>query len=153
LPGGGDELQGIKRGILELADGIAVNKADGESRALAGRTVAEYQAALHLMRGASSLWQPPVLELSALEKRGIDDVWAMVQKHRSELSANGELQQKRAAQRHQWFKGLLDAGVRTHFLARPEVVRALAEAERDIDALRITPTAAVERVLALLDAK
>jgi LAO/AO transport system kinase len=153
LPGGGDELQGIKRGILELADGLAVNKADGESRALAGRTVAEYQAALHLVRGSATSWQPPVLEVSALEKRGIDEVWAMVQEHRRELRANGELEQKRAAQRHHWFKGLLDAGMRAHFLARPDIVRALAEAERDIDAQRITPTAAAERVLALLDSK
>jgi LAO/AO transport system kinase len=153
LPGGGDELQGIKRGILELADGVAVNKADGDSRALAGRTIAEYQAALHLMRGAATSWQPPVLGMSALEKRGIDAVWAMVQKHRHELGASGELERKRAAQRHEWFRGLLDGGVRAHFLARPEVVRALAEAERDIDAQRITPTAAAERLLALLDSK
>lgn len=147
LPGGGDELQGIKRGILELTDGIAVNKADGESRALAGRTVAEYRAALHLMRGAATSWQPPVLEVSALEKRGIDAVWEMIQKHRSELEAKGELERKRAAQRHQWFRGLLDEGMRAQFLTRPDVVRALKEAERDIEAQRVTPTAAAERVL------
>jgi len=152
LPGGGDELQGIKRGILELADGVLVNKADGDSRALAGRTVADYQAALHLMRGGAT-WEPPVLEVSALEKRGIDEAWEMIQRHRRELGASGEIERKRAAQRHQWFKGLLDAGVRAHFLARPDVARALVQAEHDIDAQRITPTAAAERVLALLDSK
>lgn len=152
LPGGGDELQGIKRGILELADGVAVNKADGESRALAGRTVAEYQAALHLVRGGAP-WEPPVIEVSALEGRGIDVVWDMIGKHRSELGASGELERKRSAQRHQWFRGLLDAGVRAHFLGRPDVARAIEQAERDIDAQRITPTAASLAVLALLDAK
>jgi LAO/AO transport system kinase len=153
LPGGGDELQGIKRGILELADGVAVNKADGDSRALAGRTVAEYRGALHLMRGGGQGWEPPVMEVSALENRGIDDVWTMIGKHRADLGKNGELERKRAGQRHHWFKGLLDAGVRAHFLERPDVAAALAEAEVDIDAQRVTPTAAALRVLALLDSK
>ncbi|HEX4337889.1 MAG TPA: methylmalonyl Co-A mutase-associated GTPase MeaB [Polyangiaceae bacterium] len=151
LPGGGDELQGIKRGILELADGVAVNKADGESRSLAGRTVAEYQGALHLMRGGGTGWEPPVIEVSALERRGVDTVWAMIEKHHAELGARGDLERKRADQRHHWFKGLLDAGVRAHFLDRRDVVLALVQAERDIDAQRITPTAAALRVLALLD--
>jgi LAO/AO transport system kinase len=151
LPGGGDELQGIKRGILELADGVAVNKADGDSEALAGRAVAEYSAALHLMRGGGA-WDPPVMPVSAKEGRGIDDVWTMIGRHRAELGRTGELERKRRAQLQHWFKGLLDAGVRAHFLERPEIVRALAEAERDIDALRVTPTAAAERVIAMLGA-
>jgi LAO/AO transport system kinase len=150
LPGGGDELQGIKRGILELADGVAVNKADGDSLALAGRTVAEYQAALHLMRGGGT-WDPPVVQVSAKEGRGIDAVWAFIKKHGAELGKSGELQRKRRAQLQHWFKGLLDAAVRAHFLERPDIVQALADAETDIDALKITPTAAAERVIALLD--
>jgi LAO/AO transport system kinase len=152
LPGGGDELQGIKRGILELADGVAVNKADGDSLAQAGRTVAEYTAALHLMRGGGA-WDPPVIAVSAKESRGIDDVWAFIGRHRAQLGANGELQQKRRAQLQHWFKGLLDAAVRAHFLERPDIAAAVADAERDIDALRVTPTAAAERVIGLLGGK
>jgi LAO/AO transport system kinase len=149
LPGGGDELQGIKRGIMELADGLAVNKADGDSLALAGRTVAEYKAALHLMRGGAT-WDPPVLAVSALEGRGIDDVWSAIVEHRKQLSESGELEAKRSEQRHHWFKGLLEAGLRSRFLGRPDVEAALRKAEVDIDAQRVTPTAAAERVLALL---
>jgi LAO/AO transport system kinase len=150
LPGGGDELQGIKRGILELADGLAVNKADGESLALAGRTVSDYQAALHLVRGGAS-WEPPVVPVSAREGRGIDTVWEAIGKHRAHLLETGEFEKKRAAQRHRWLEGLLEAGLRARFLSRPDVAAALAEAERDVDAQKITPTGAARRVLALLE--
>ena len=99
---------------------------------------------------ASASPTPPVVEVSAKEGRGIDAVWTLIQKHGAQLSESGELAQKRKAQLQHWFKGLLDAAVRAHFLERPEIVQALADAERDIDALRVTPTAAADRVIALL---
>ena len=149
LPGAGDELQGIKRGILELADALAINKADGDNLARAERARAEYSAALHLMR-AGGPWEPPVLVVSATEGRGIDTVWQIIGQHRARLSETGELEKKRARQRHRWLSGLLEDGIRAKIRSRPEVVAAIAEAERAIDAQTTTPTAAARRVLALL---
>jgi len=104
---------------------------------------------LHVMRGGAA-WEPPVLAVSALEGRGIDDVWNAIVSHRKQLGESGELEKKRSEQRHHWFKGLLEAGLRSRFLGRPDVEAALRQAEVDIDAQRVTPTAAAERVLALL---
>src|SRR3712207_4691701 len=96
LPGAGDELQGIKKGILELADLIAVNKAD-DAGAKAKAAAAEYKAALHILTPASSTWTPPVLTVSGLTGQGLDEVWAKVHDHRRRLEASGELAAKRRA--------------------------------------------------------
>ena len=149
LPGAGDELQGIKRGILELADALAINKADGDNVLRADRACAEYRAAFHLLR-SGGIWEPPVITVSAAESRGMDAVWKIVGEHRNRLSASGDLARKRAKQRQRWFWALLEEGLKTSFLERPEVARAVAEAERAIDALAVTPTAAARQVLKLL---
>ena len=94
LPGAGDELQGIKKGVLELADMIAVNKSEGENRARAVRAAGEYRAALHIMQPASPNWSPPVVLVSGLENAGLDDMWAKVVEHRQRFEATGELAQK-----------------------------------------------------------
>lgn len=146
LPGGGDELQGIKRGIMELADALAVNKADGDNAAAAGRTQSDYRAAVGLLR-AHETWTPPVLAVSALEQRGMDEVWKAVTDHRGALSASGELDAKRAGQRRAWFWNLVEEGLRTRFLGRADVAEAVARAERAVDAGETTPTAAARRVL------
>jgi LAO/AO transport system kinase len=148
LPGAGDELQGIKRGILELADALAINKADGDNLARAGRAQADYQAAFHLLRSGGS-WDPPVVTVSALEATGIADVWSIVREHRARLSATGEFAARRATQRHRWFWSLLEEGLRARLLSRADVVAAIEEAERSIESLAITPTAAARRVLDL----
>lgn len=101
-PGGGDELQGIKRGIMELADLVIVNKADGEFLKAAGRAAAEHQAALHLMRPKSSHWQVPVLKCSALTGEGIAEVWETVTRYREALGKTGELAGRRNAQAKSW---------------------------------------------------
>jgi LAO/AO transport system kinase len=149
LPGAGDELQGIKRGILELADALAINKADGDNLARADRARAEYTAAFHLMR-SGGLWEPPVITVSSVEARGIDEIWRIIGDHRTCLSAAGELERKRTDQRQLWFKSLLGEGLERRFLARPDVAKAIEDAERAIDSLAMTPTAAAHRVLGLL---
>lgn len=149
LPGAGDELQGLKRGILELADALVVNKADGDNVRRAERACAEYTAAMHLVRAGG--WEPPVVAVSALEARGMDRVWGIVQDHRRNLTASGELEQKRAEQRRHWFRTLLEEGLHARFLGREAVARAIAEKQRAIDAGTSTPTAAARQVLAMLD--
>lgn len=151
LAGAGDELQGIKKGILELVDALAITKADGENLVAAERAAAEYRTALRLFRHHSSVWEPPVLTVSALTGHGIDRVWAVVQEHHSRLEASGELRRKREAQQQKWFWDLVREGMMEHFLARPDVQSLLPELERAVRDHRLGPTEAARRLLALLD--
>jgi LAO/AO transport system kinase len=102
LPMAGDELQGIKRGIMELADLVLVNKADGEQRPLAEATVADYRNAMRLMRPRSDVWQPTVQMCSALAKEGIENVWTAILNHDDALRSSGELARRRADQASAW---------------------------------------------------
>src|SRR5262245_20621438 len=102
LAGAGDELQGIKKGILELADALAVNKADGDNVACAEAAAAEYAGALHLFRHTRESWDPPVVTVSGREGNGMDRVWAIVERHRATLGASGELDELRRQQQQAW---------------------------------------------------
>ena len=151
LAGAGDELQGMKKGILELADALAINKADGDNLGRATRAAAEYTAALHLLRPRSPHWDPPVLTVSALESRGMDEVWDTIERHRAALEACGERAAKRRAQQRDWLWTMIDDGLKHHFLARPDVARLLPEIESAVVDARLTPTEGARRLLALLD--
>jgi len=153
LAGAGDELQGMKKGILELADGLAINKADGDNLLRAQRAAAELQLALRLFRPQSSRWEPPVLQVSALESRGMDAVWDAIQRHRVALDAAGELDEKRRQQQREWLWSMLHDGLTRHFLARADVAAALPEIESAVLDARLTPTEGARRLLALLDAR
>ena len=151
LPGAGDELQGIKKGILELADALAVNKADGDGVRLATRAVAEYRSALRLFRHSSHSWSPPVLAISALEKKGMDELWAMIARHAQEQGASGERAERRRHQQMGWFWAMLEDGLKQRFLARQDVQRLLTKVEADVGRATLTPTEASRQLLALLD--
>jgi LAO/AO transport system kinase len=150
LPGAGDELQGIKKGIVEIADGLAINKCDGDNVARARQAAAEYRAALRLFRHTSPNWDPPVLTVSALEARGMGEVWAVVEEYRQKLGATGELAQKRREQQRAWFWSMLRDGLERHFLARADVRQLVPELEAAVGEGRMTPTAASGRLLSLL---
>jgi LAO/AO transport system kinase len=150
LAGAGDELQGIKRWILELADALAINKADGDNVRAAGRARAEYQAAFHLMRAGAS-WEPPVLTVSAQEGSGIGEIWDAIVRHRKQTTESGELEKKRSHQQHRWFWTLIEQGMKARFLARPDVAAALADVERALAQKTLAPTAAARRILDLVD--
>ena len=108
LAGAGDELQGIKRGILEVADMLAINKADGDNAMNAKRAQREYAAALRLMRGHAGTWIPPVLTCSGLKGEGLDRVWEQIALHREKLSETGELQERRQEQLVQWTWSMIE---------------------------------------------
>jgi GTPase len=148
LAGAGDELQGIKKGILELADALAINKADGDNVGRAQQAAAEYQGALRLFRHSSPHWDPPVITVSALDNVGMDTVWSIVQDHRARLGV--ELERKRREQQHVWFWSMVDDGLKRHFLDRPDVQRRLPELEEAVTGGKVTPTEAARRLLALL---
>jgi LAO/AO transport system kinase len=151
LAGAGDELQGIKKGILEIADALAVNKCDGDNVRRVERAAAEYRSALRLFRPVSPNWEPPVLTVSALEGRGMERVWETVTAHRTRLDASGELTARRRQQQRAWLWAMLRDGLEEHFRARADVRRLLPELEAAVEASRITPTEAARRLLALLD--
>jgi len=146
LAGAGDELQGIKKGILELADALAINKADGDNVERAKRAAAEYRSALRLFRHTAE-WEPLVVTVSALEERGMDDVWRIVEEHRTRLTASGVLGRKRQEQQRTWLWSMIEDGLRAQFLARDEVQRLLPDMEAAVASGRLTPTQAARRLL------
>jgi LAO/AO transport system kinase len=150
LPGAGDELQGIKKGVFELADMIAVNKADGEGIARARAAAAEYRAALHILSSAASGWTPSVVTISGLTGEGLDELWAQVLEHRRRLSAAGELTAKRGSQNGKWMWALVHERVHQR-LAADAATRARArEIERSVAQGTLSPAAGAEAVAKLL---
>ncbi len=134
-PGGGDELQGIKRGIMELADLVIVNKADGDFAAAAGRAAAEHQAALHLMRPKSQNWQVPVLKTSALTGLGLAEVWQAIQDYRDALGGEtGELTQRRAEQARAWMWSEVHDGLLEMLHADPKIAARAPALEQAVKA-------------------
>jgi LAO/AO transport system kinase len=146
-PGAGDELQGIKRGLLELADTLVVSKCDGEHKQLAELTRLDYTRALHLLRPPSPSWTPRVVTASALTGDGIEPFWELVLEHRAVLEEAGELERRRRDQARAWLWRLLDDGLEAAFRTHPEVSRRLAELERAVLASRVTPIQAARELL------
>jgi LAO/AO transport system kinase len=151
-PAAGDELQGIKRGIMELADLVVVNKADGELKAVAGTTASDYANALRLVRPRTPAWEPRVVLCSALEGTGIAEVWAAVEDFRAALTPTGELDARRAEQARDWMWSEISDSLLERLRADPTAASAARRLEADVRAGRVPPTAAAERVLlAFLD--
>ncbi|MPZ56964.1 MAG: methylmalonyl Co-A mutase-associated GTPase MeaB [Rhizobiales bacterium] len=150
LPGAGDELQGLKKGIIELADMIAVTKADGDNRERASATAAEYRAALHILTPRSPDWTPPVLTFSGLTGDGIAALWQRVLDHQARLTRSGAHAARRRAQQVKWMWALLEerllAPLRTDTTLKaklPQIETAVAEG-------RLTPVLAVDEIAAVL---
>lgn len=149
LPGAGDELQGIKKGILELADLIAVNKAD-DAGAKAKAAAAEYKAALHILTPASATWTPPVLTVSGLTGQGLDELWAKILDHRKRLEATGELAAKRRAQDTKWMWALVHERLHERLHHDPPLRQRVPEIEKAIANGTLSPNAAASEIVKLL---
>jgi LAO/AO transport system kinase len=149
LPGAGDELQGMKRGIVEMIDAIAVNKADGDNLIRAERARAEYAAALHLFPLPPDGWTPRVLTCSALAGEAIADVWAVVIEHRRHLEQTGFLARRRSAQAVDWLNELIALGLRDAFRLHRGVAHRLPELDAAVTRGQATPFAAARELLAL----
>jgi LAO/AO transport system kinase len=148
LPGAGDELQGIKKGVLELADMIAVNKSEGEGRNRAVRAAGEYRAALHIMQQPSVNWSPPVVLVSGLDNIGLEEMWAQVLEHRRRFAASGEGAQKRRDQQVKWMWTLLEDFFRARLRSNPAAKALLPELERQVAEGALSPTVAVDKIAA-----
>src|SRR5437016_6150849 len=147
----GLHLIGLGKKVAVLADALAINKADGENVRPAEQAAAQYRSALRLFRHASAGWDPPVVTVSALEGRGMDKVWSIIEDHRGKLGPSGALERRRREQQRAWFWTMIDDGLKGHFLARDDVQRLLPEMETAVASARLTPTEAARRLLALLD--
>jgi len=146
-PGAGDELQGVKRGIIELADLFVVTKADGALADAATRATAAYRGALQFLRPAHARWRPPVLACSAVTGAGVPEVWAEVTRYREVMTAGGGLTAKRAAQASAWMWNEVSESVLDALRAHPDVARQLPGLEAAVMAGRTTPAAAARRLL------
>lgn len=153
LAGAGDELQGIKRGIVEVADAIAINKADGENREAAEKAQAEYESALRLFPPAESGWTPPVLTCSALTGDGLDAVWQTVEDYCAQTKASGFFEQERRRQARYWLHQTIEQRLREDFFADPAVQTVLDEVEEAVEAGRLSSFAAAEQLLARFDGR
>jgi LAO/AO transport system kinase len=150
LPGAGDELQGLKKGIVELADMIAVNKADGDNIERARRAAADYRAALNILTPQSSTWSPPVTTYSALTRNGIDELWAQVLAHKKKMTGSGELETRRREQQVKWMWTMLEERLTARLRSDASVRAKLRQAEAQVAAGKLAPTLAVEEIAALL---
>ncbi len=146
IPGGGDELQGIKKGLIEIADMIVINKADSDP-ARAERSAREYRAALHILTPASPDWTPPVLTASGLNNEGLDRLWTQIERHREIMTANGDRAARRAAQNARWMWAMVRDRLEEAFRDAPDVAAISGETERQVRAGRVPASTAADRLL------
>jgi LAO/AO transport system kinase len=147
LAGAGDELQGIKRGIIEMADLMAINKAEGDNKIRAQMARAEYESALHLFPPTSSGWFPRVVTCSAVENTGVAEIWEVVREYAATTLANGYFARQRREQEQRWMFQLIEEGLRERFLADPQVGERLPEMQRAVAEGRMTSFRAAKELL------
>jgi LAO/AO transport system kinase len=150
LPGAGDELQGIKKGLVELADMIAINKADGDNIQRANLAAAEYRGALHILSPRSEHWHPPVITYSALTATGIDTLWQKSLDHRTAMNASGEFDARRRQQQIKWMWSMLEQRMMARLRADPAVRARVKTIEAEVAGGRVTPALAAEQIAQML---
>ncbi|MEN8246722.1 MAG: methylmalonyl Co-A mutase-associated GTPase MeaB [Thermodesulfobacteriota bacterium] len=153
IAGAGDELQGIKKGVLEVADALAVNKADGDNVEKAERACRQFENALHYLTPASPIWTPRAMTCSSLavDNAGILKIWEVVLEHRRLHLESGALANKRQQQALDWMWALLEEGLRERFFSNPNIVKQLPQMTKYVEKGEITPTAAADELLFSLD--
>ena len=146
LPGAGDELQGIKKGLVELADMIAINKADGDNIKRANTAAAEYRSALHILTPRSQHWYPPVVTYSALTGTGIAELWQKVLDHRTAMNASGEFAARRREQQVKWMWSMLEGRMMARLRADAAIRAKVKKTEAEVADGRMTPAVAAEQI-------
>ena len=149
LPGAGDELQGIKKGVLEIADMIAVNKSDGDNATRARQAASEYRAALNIMAAKSPTWAPPVVLISGLANQGLDEMWAQVESHAGKLRATGEFAERRRVQQVAWMWSMLEERLMQALRHDPKVAHRLQALEHGVRDGTVSASIAVDEIAGL----
>jgi LAO/AO transport system kinase len=152
LAGAGDELQGVKRGIIEMLDGMAITKADGDNKQKADRARIEYTNALHLFPASPDGWTPPVVTCSSLSGEGIAEVWQMVLDHRQQTESNGHLAQRRSRQALEWMNELVRIGLEKSFQSNRAVGSLLPLLQNEVERGQMTSFAASRELLRVFHA-
>jgi len=147
ISGAGDELQGIKRGIMEMADAIVINKADGDNIKKAKLAKTEFNRALHLFPAKKSGWMPTVSTCSAITKEGIDDVWKTISNYLELTQSNAYFQEKRQEQNQYWMMETINEQLKNHFYTHPEITKLLDEKKKAVQNNEISPFAAAMELL------
>jgi LAO/AO transport system kinase len=150
LPGAGDELQGIKKGLVELADMIAVNKADGDNIKRANLAAAEYRGALHILNPRSQHWHPPVETYSALTEKGIGELWQKILDHRTAMNACGEFASRRREQQVKWMWSMLEQRMMARLRADASMRAKVKKIEVEVAGGRISPALAAKEIAEML---
>lgn len=150
LPGGGDELQGLKKGIIEIADIIAINKADGDNVARALQAASEYRAALQILTPHGSPWLPPVLTVSGRDNLGLDTLWSRIGEHRGTMTANGEFTARRRRQAVDWMRAMIHDRLAAALSSDPSTAAAVRALETDVREGNLLPSLAASQALALI---
>jgi LAO/AO transport system kinase len=150
LPGAGDELQGIKKGLVEVADMVAINKADGDNVKRANLAAAEYRGALHILTPRSEHWQPPVVTYSALTGTGVAELWQKVEDHRVAMQASGEFAERRRQQQVKWMWSMLEARMMARLRADAAIRARVKKIETEVASGRASPATAAEQIAAML---
>jgi GTPase len=150
LPGAGDELQGLKKGLVELADMIAVNKADGDNIKRANLAAAEYRGALHILTPRSEHWHPPVETYSALTGSGVAELWQKILDHRTAMQASSEFTARRRQQQVKWMWSMLEQRLMARLRADPAIRAKVKQTEALVADGRITPALAAEQIAQML---
>jgi LAO/AO transport system kinase len=150
-PGAGDELQGIKKGVVELADAVLINKADGPSRSLALLSRADYERALHYIQPSTEGWQTPALAASAMSGEGLADLWAMVQGFLNHTRSRGFFEQRRRDQERAWMRAMVEEQLKERFFSHPGVQALLPELEQAVVGGRLPAASAATRLLKAFD--
>ena len=150
LPGAGDELQGIKKGLVELADLIAINKADGDNITRANLAAAEYRGALRILSPRSEHWHPPVMTYSALTGVGINALWQNILDHRASMNTSGEFASRRREQQVKWMWSILEQRMMARLRADPAIRAQVKKTESEVAEGRITPALAAEQIALML---
>lgn len=151
IAGAGDELQGIKKGILELADAVVVNKADRDNIEKTEFARKQYESALRFLAASSPTWTPPVMTCSALEMVGIEKIWEIVLDHRKKLLATGELEANRKRQAVDWMWSLIKEGLKERFYQNPDVKKMLPKIAKEVENGSTASALAANRLLFFLD--
>ncbi len=151
LAGAGDEIQGIKKGILEMADAVAINKADGDNLEKACLARRDYESAIRLLTPVSPTWRPVVLTCSAVQLTGIEDIWQTVLDHRIRMEASGELHLNRKKQALSWMWSLVEEGLKDRFHRNPTIRKMLSGICLEVENGLLSPTVAADRLLFSLD--
>ncbi len=150
LAGGGDDLQGIKKGVIEIADMICINKADGDNVIRAERAASDYRNALHILKPQSETWSPPVLTISAYDNRNLDTLWDHVSDYRDKLGKSGEFSERRQGQAVAWMRDMIEDRLLAALKANPNVAAKLPQIEKDVRDGKLLPTRAVDQILGLM---